>query len=55
MARRLATAFSLPRKRTPSALLVGGLVNGGNNPKLMFIGWKERGPLSMVSMWPPVM
>ena len=29
--------------------------SGGNRPKLMFIGWNERGPASMVSMWPPVM
>ena len=51
----LATVFSLPRSRDPSGFLVGGAASGGNRPKLMFIGWNERGPASMVSMWPPVM
>src|ERR1700680_1236762 len=51
----LATVFSLPRSRVPSGFLVGGLASGGNSPKLMFIGWNERAPGSMVSMWPPVM
>src|SRR5207253_889598 len=50
----LATVFSLPRSRTPSAFLVGGVVSGGNRPKLTFIGWNERGPASMVSRCPPV-
>src|ERR1700754_771118 len=49
-----ATVFSLPRRRVPSGFLVGGAASGGNSPKLMFIGWKERGPASMVSIWPPV-
>ena len=26
---------------------------GGNRPKLTFIGWNERGPVSIASMWPP--
>src|ERR1700719_2475483 len=46
---RFAIAFSLPRRRVPSGFLVGGLASGGNQPKLTFIGWNERGPLSMVS------
>ena len=28
---------------------------GGKRPKLTFIGWNERGPASIDSMWPPVM
>jgi hypothetical protein len=40
------------------ALAVLGLgirSRGGNRPKFTFMGWKERGPSSMVSMWPAVM
>src|SRR5216684_4005612 len=51
----LATVLSLPRSRVPSTFLAGGLASGGNSPKLIFIGWNERCPASMVSMWPPVM
>ena len=29
--------------------------NGGNKPKLTFIGWNDGGPASIVSIWPPVM
>ena len=50
-----ATVFSLPRSRVPSGFFVGAEASGGNNPKLIFIGWNERGPASMVSIWPPVM
>src|SRR5688572_12016563 len=53
-ARFFATDFSTPRNRLPSASLVGSGASGGKRPKLIFIGWKERGPASMVSTCPPV-
>ena len=31
-----------------------GVAIGGNKPKLTFIGWNERGPASIDSIWPPV-
>ena len=53
-ARFLASAFAAPRNRFPSSAF-GVRPSGGNRPKLTFIGWNERGPSSMVSIWPPVM
>ena len=32
-----------------------GSAIGGKRPKLTFIGWNERGPASIDSIWPPVM
>ena len=53
-ARLRATPRSGPRRRFPSASKPGVGI-GGNRPKLTFIGWKERGPASIASIWPPVM
>src|SRR6516225_3238533 len=53
-ARFLVATLALPRNRHPSARAAGARASGGNNPKLIFIGWNERGPLSMVSMCPPL-
>ena len=47
--------FIAAQARAIRLLRLVDLASGGNNPKLMFIGWNERGPASMVSMWPPVM
>src|SRR5579863_1927927 len=52
--RFLARPRSGPRSFFPSASMRGSSI-GGNRPKLTFIGWNERGPASIDSMWPPVM
>ena len=49
-----ATPRSGPLRRRPSASTRGSTI-GGNRPKLTFIGWNERGPASIASIWPPVM
>src|SRR5687768_11036941 len=46
-ARFFAADLSAPRNRLPAAFLDGDCASGGNSPKLIFIGWKERGPASM--------
>ena len=43
-----------PGRRLPASSARGSTI-GGNRPKLTFIGWNERGPASIDSMWPPVM
>ena len=53
-ARLRASPRSGPARRFPAALKRGSAI-GGNRPKLTFIGWNERGPASIDSMWPPVM
>src|SRR5579871_1096896 len=55
IARFLAMVLSLPRSLVPSAFRAGASASDGNKPKLIFIGWKERLPCSIVSIWPPVM
>src|SRR5260370_7564128 len=54
-ARRFAIAFAAPRSRSPAARRGGDFSSGGNRPKLTFMGWNERGPASIVSLWPPGM
>ena len=53
-ARLRATPRSGPRRRLPLSSTRGSSI-GGNRPKLTFIGWNERGPASIASIWPPVM
>ena len=52
----LAIALSLPRHRPvwPAGLAAAPGSSGGNNPKLTFIGWKERFFSSSLTKWPPV-
>src|SRR6478735_8582555 len=44
-----------PFRRLPSRPVLATPSICGNSLKLMFIGWKERGPSSIVTIWPPVM
>lgn len=53
-ARLRARPRSGPDRRFPPSSNRGAAI-GGNKPKLTFIGWNERGPVSIDSMWPPVM
>ena len=53
-ARLRARPRSGPDKRFPASSNRGSAI-GGNRPKLTFIGWNERGPASIDSIWPPVM
>src|SRR5262249_60892347 len=41
-ARFFASAFCVPRRRSPLSLLTA-CVSGGKRPKLTFIGWEQRG------------
>src|SRR5262249_44966934 len=56
-ARFFASAFCVPRRRSPLSLLTA-CVSGGKRPKLTFIGWEERGLAApapgAISTWPPV-
>src|SRR5262249_50988175 len=56
-ARFFASAFCMPRRRSP-LLLLTACVSGGKRPKLTFMGWWERGLAASaqeaISTWPPV-